>query len=76
MLKVKVAQSSLTLCGSPARFLCPWNSLGQNTGVGSYSAIPFSRESSQPRDWTQVSHTEGGFFTIWATRETRNNILV
>ena len=25
-------------------------SIGQNTGVGS---IPFSRESSQPRDWTQ-----------------------
>ena len=22
-----------------------------------------------PRDRTQVSHTAGGFFTIWATRE-------
>ena len=22
-----------------------------------------------PRDWTQVSHTVGRFFTIWATRE-------
>ena len=32
-------------------------------------AFPFSRGSSQPRDWTQVSHTEGGFFTSWATRE-------
>ena len=32
-------------------------------------AIPFSRESSQPRDWTQVSRIAGGFFTIWATRE-------
>ena len=32
-------------------------------------AIPFSRESSQPRDWTQVFCTAGGFFTIWATRE-------
>ena len=28
---------------------------------------PFSRGSSQPRDWTQVSHTAGGFFTNWAT---------
>ena len=32
-------------------------------------AIPFSRGSSQPRDQTQVSHTAGGFFTSWATRE-------
>ena len=32
-------------------------------------AIPFSRVSSQPRDWIQVSRTEGGFFTSWATRE-------
>ena len=31
--------------------------------------IPFSRGSSQPRDWTQVSWIAGGFFTIWATRE-------
>ena len=32
-------------------------------------AIPFSRGSSWPRDWTQVSSIAGGFFTIWATRE-------
>ena len=32
-------------------------------------AIPFSRGSSRPRDWTWVSRTAGGFFTIWATRE-------
>ena len=31
--------------------------------------FPFSRGSSQPRDQTQVSHTAGGFFTLWATRE-------
>ena len=30
-------------------------------------AIPFSRGSSQPRDWTQVSCIAGRFFTIWAT---------
>ena len=28
-----------------------------------------SRGSSQPRDWTQVSHIVGRLFTIWATRE-------
>ena len=32
-------------------------------------AFPFSRGSSQPRDWTQVSCIAGGFFTSWATRE-------
>ena len=44
----------------------PWNSPGQNTGVGSFS---LSRASSHPRDRTQVSHIAGGFFTSWATRE-------
>ena len=32
-------------------------------------AIPFSRGSSQPRDWTRVSCIAGRFFTVWATRE-------
>ena len=32
-------------------------------------AIPFSRESSWPRDWIYVSCIAGKFFTIWATRE-------
>ena len=32
-------------------------------------AFLFSRGSSQPRDWTQVSHIAGRFFTTWATRE-------
>ena len=31
--------------------------------------FPFSRGSSQPRDWNQVSHIAGGFFTSWATKE-------
>ena len=29
-------------------------------------AVPFSRVSSQPRDWTQVSRIAGRFFTNWA----------
>ena len=32
-------------------------------------AFPFSRGSSQPRDWTQVSHIAGRFFISWAPRE-------
>ena len=38
-------------------------------------AFPFSRGSSQPRDWTQVSHIAGWFFTSWATREAQLNKL-
>ena len=34
-----------------------------------WEAIPFSRGSSWPRDWSWVSHTTGRFFTIWASRE-------
>ena len=29
-------------------------------------AIAFSRGSSQPRDWTRVSHIVGRCFTVWA----------
>ena len=32
-------------------------------------AFPFSRGSSQPRDWIQVSCIAGRFFSSWATRE-------
>ena len=32
-------------------------------------AISSSRESSQPRDQTQVCGIAGRFFTVWATRE-------
>ena len=32
-------------------------------------AISFSKKSSWPRDWTQVSHIVGRHFTVWATRE-------
>ena len=31
-------------------------------------AYPFSRGSSQPRNWTRVSCLAGGFFTNWAIR--------
>ena len=58
-IEVKVAQLRLTLCDHidyavhgilQARIL-------------KWVAIPFSRGSSQPRDWTQVSCIAGRFFT-------------
>ena len=39
------------------------------TRILKWVAISFSRRSSLPRDWTQVSHIVGRHFTVWATRE-------
>ena len=39
-------------------------------------AIPFSRGSFLPRDWTWVSCTAGRFFTIWAPREALCGIIL
>ena len=36
--------------------------------------MPFSRGSSWPRDWTRVSCTAGGFFTVWVTREAHGTV--
>ena len=48
------------------RLYSPWNSPGQNTGVGSFS---FSSKSSQPRDQTHVSRIAGRLFTSWTRRQ-------
>ena len=64
-VKVKVTQSCPTLCDPMDYTAC---GILQDRTL-EWVAYPFSRGSSQPRDWTQVSHTAGGFFTSWATRE-------
>ena len=43
--------------------------------VQEWVAMPSSRGSSWPRDWTQVSCIAGRFFTNWATREAPRIIL-
>ena len=63
-VKVKVAQSCLTLCNTMDYAV--HGTL--QVGILEWLAIPFSRGSSQLRDWTQVSHIAGEFFTSWATR--------
>ena len=50
----------------PHELYSPWNSPGQNSGVGSLS---FSRGSSQPGNQTRVSCIVAEFFTSWARRE-------
>ena len=57
------SQSCLTLCDLEVCNLpgtsVHGNSPGKNTGVGCYALL---RGSSQPRDWTQVSHIASIFF--------------
>ena len=64
----KLLQSCLTLfdpmdCSSPGPSV---HGILQ-ARILEWVAMPSSRGSSQPRDWTQVSHTAGKFFTIWTT---------
>ena len=68
LFSVKWSESHLVVSSSLQShgLYSPWNSSGQIT---KWVAIPFSKGFSQPRDQTQVSHTAGGFFTSWATRE-------
>ena len=55
-------------------FVTPWTVVQQvplsigilQARIVEWVAMPSSRGSSQPRDWTQVSCIAGGFFTIWA----------
>ena len=68
-VKVKVAYLCLTL----------WDPVDYTvhgilqTRILEWAAFPFPRGSSQPGDWTQVSHIAGGFFTSWATREAQEH---
>ena len=63
-VKVKVAQSCLTPC-HPIDYTV--HGILQ-ARILEWLAVPFSRESFQPRDQIQVSHIAGRFFISWATR--------
>ena len=63
---MKVAQLCPTLCDSMGCSL-PGSSLHGilQAIILEWVAMPFSRGSSQPRNWTQVSCLAGRFFTVW-----------
>ena len=65
---VWITQSCLTLC-DPTNCSPPGFSVHGilQARILEWIAIPFSRGSSQPRDWTLVSCIAGKFFTTWAT---------
>ena len=61
-------------------FVAPWVVACQAPVHGIFQArilewfaISFSRGSSWPRVWTQVSRTAGRLFTVWATRKAWSN---
>ena len=68
-VKVLVTQSCLNLC-DPVDCSPPSSSVHgiSQARILECVAVPFSRGSSRPRDWTQVSCIVGRFFTVWATR--------
>ena len=61
--KVKVTQLCLTLCDAMDYTV---HGILQ-ASILEWVAFPFSRGSSQLRDWTHVFCIAGGFFTNWAT---------
>ena len=61
---MKVTQSYPTLC-ELTDYIVPGILQAR---ILEWVAFPFSRGSSQPTDWTQVSHIAGRLFTNWATR--------
>ena len=69
-LESEVTQSCLTLC-DPMDYNLPGSSVHGifQARILEWVAISFSRGSSLPRDWTQVSRIVGRRFTIWATRK-------
>ena len=68
-MKVKVAQLCPTLC-NPMDYT--EHGIFQ-ARILEWVAFPFSRGSSQPRDWIQVSCIPGGIFTSWATSEAQES---
>ena len=69
VLVLLVTKSYRTLC-DPVDCSPPGSSVHWvfQARILEWVAIPFSRGSSWPRDWTQVFCIVGGFFTIWAIK--------
>ena len=65
-----VVQSCRTLC-NPMNCSLPDSSVHGilQARILEWIAIPFSRGSSWPKNWTWVSCIVCRFFTVWATRE-------
>ena len=71
----EAAQSCLTLC-DPMDCSLPDSSVHgiSQEKILEWVASSFSKGSSWPRDWTQVSWIAGRFFAIWVTGEANTEI--
>ena len=69
--KISNSQSWLRILGKWKSLSCIWlcDPGILQARILEWVAVPFSRESSQPWDQTQISRMAGRFFTSWATRE-------
>ena len=74
---VLVSQLCLTLC-DPVDCSSPGSSVHgiYQARILEGVAVPFSRVSSPPRVWTQISCITGRFLTIWATKEADTYLYV
>ena len=67
---LKIYEHPVTLCDPIGYSLSGSSAHGiLQARILEWVAIPFSRGSSQPRDWNCVSRIAGRFFTLWATGE-------
>ena len=73
----EVAQSCPTLC-NPVDCSLPGSSVQGilQARILEWIAISFSRGSSWPRDWTQVSRIGGRCFNLWATRDNSYRVFL
>ena len=73
LLEVKWSESCSVVSDSlwPMDYTLPGFSVHEilQARILRWVAVPFSSGSSQPSNQTQISHTAGRFFTVWATRE-------
>ena len=74
MLKLKVESESRSVVSDtlwPHGLNIPWNSPGQNTGVGSLSLL----QGIFPTQRSRESRIAGGFFTGWAIRKAQVHLM-
>ena len=53
-------------CGNQVQYSCLRNPMDRGVRILEWVIIPFSRGSSRPREWTQVSWIASRLFTVWA----------
>ena len=75
-VNINVAWSHLALC-NPMDYSLPGFSVHGilQARIVEWVAVPSSRGSSWPRDWTQVSCIAGRFFTSWAINVNASSLM-